>query len=403
MRADRLASGIGEAASEGDVVIELHSGDLRGFIPHRKERQPTGCYTVQLWRDSLCGHGLYLPQLTGTTLPSIPDCADIRVAHLTSQTLRGVMTDQNRPAVDRLIAPAQVSREGQPLSYSRAPSHDLAPWSGRLYAIKVEAPADYRLRCGVFNDAAMVHVHLTGDWTLEAAQPPLEVGYQTFFSGPHTRLMPVEVTGSFISVGYFLRPGATTLLGGLRMVDCLDLVAPTAELGPAAVWSEDDFDCNAAPEEWFAVVENGMRRWLAENPRSAPNEITARFEIAAFIDPSISVVEFAAGCGLAERTLERLVRRDFGMSPKQVLRRARALDMASHLRGVADAAEAEALALRYYDQSHLIREFTALFGMSPRQFVARPLPVMTLALELRQCRRLAAIERLSPEAARPWA
>ena len=33
------------------------------------------------------------------------------------------------------------------------------------------------------------------------------------------------------------------------------------------------------------------------------------------------------------------------MAPKQVLRRARALDMASHLRGVADADEAEELGL----------------------------------------------------------
>ena len=314
------------------------------------------------------------------------------------------MTKRNRPAVDHLIAPSLgVSRDGQPLSYSRAPAVDLAPWIGRLYAIKVDTPADYQLRCGVFNDAGMVHVHLSGKWVMQPGEPAQAIGFHTVFSGPHTRLMPVEVTGGFISVGYFLRPGAATLLGGLRMVDCLDLVTPAAELGPAAVWSEADFDHDAPPEQWFAVIENGVRRWLAENSRPAPDEITARFELAAFADPSISVAEFAAECGLAERTLERLVRRDFGLSPKQVLRRARALDMASHLRGVADASEGEALALRYYDQSHLIREFTTLFGMSPRQFVATPLPILTLGLELRQCRRLAAIKRLGPDAARPWA
>ena len=101
-------------------------------------------------------------------------------------------------------------------------------------------------------------------------------------------------------------------------------------------------------------------------------------------------------------TLERIVGRDFGMPPKQVLRRARALDMASHLRGVADQDEAEELALRYYDQSHLIREFTELFGMSPGQFVATPQPILTLALESRQSRRLEALERLGPGDVRPW-
>jgi hypothetical protein len=77
-------------------------------------------------------------------------------------------------------------------------------------------------------------------------------------------------------------------------------------------------------------------------------------------------------------------------------------DMASHLRGVADDAEAETLALRYYDQSHLIREFTALFGMSPRQFMDRPQPLMTLSLETRQARRLEMTERIAPGGIRPW-
>ena len=111
----------------------------------------------------------------------------------------------------------------------------------------------------------------------------------------------------------------------------------------------------------------------------------------------------AAGIdGIEQRRLERIVRRDFGLPPKQVLRRARALDMASHLRGVADQAEGEALALRYYDQSHLIREFDELFGMSPSQFVSAPQPLLTLALESRQARRLEAIERISPGELRPW-
>ncbi len=133
-----------------------------------------------------------------------------------------------------------------------------------------------------------------------------------------------------------------------------------------------------------------------------PDPVTARFEALAYSDPQASIADFARECGISQRGLERIVRRDFGMPPKQVLRRARLLDMASHLRGVADSAEAEELVLRFYDQSHLIREFTKLFGISPRQFVARPQPILTLTLESRQARRLEQIERLQPGAARPW-
>jgi hypothetical protein len=72
------------------------------------------------------------------------------------------------------------------------------------------------------------------------------------------------------------------------------------------------------------------------------------------------------------------------------------------LRGVADADEAEALMLRYYDQSHLIRDFIALIGMSPRQFVQRPQPLMTFCLETRQARRLEMLDRLAPGESPPW-
>jgi AraC-like DNA-binding protein len=69
---------------------------------------------------------------------------------------------------------------------------------------------------------------------------------------------------------------------------------------------------------------------------------------------------------------------------------------------VADRDEAEALMLRYYDQSHLIRDFVALIGMSPRQFVERPQPLMTFCLETRQARRLEVLDRLAPGQSPPW-
>jgi hypothetical protein len=40
--------------------------------------------------------------------------------------------------------------------------------------------------------------------------------------------------------------------------------------------------------------------------------------------------------------------------------------------------------------------------MSPRQFVKTPQPILTLALESRQARRLEALNRLEPGQARPW-
>ncbi|KAJ8134450.1 hypothetical protein OY671_012337, partial [Metschnikowia pulcherrima] len=136
-----------------------------------------------------------------------------------------------------------------------------------------------------------------------------------------------------------------------------------------------------------------MRQIIAGRGGEIPELSTARFEAEAFVDPSITVTRFAREMGVEQRRSERCVRRDFGMPPKQVSRRARALDMGSHLRGVADHDEAEASSSRYYDQSHSIRELSVSFGRSPGQFVARPQPSMTSASETRQSRRREMIER----------
>lgn len=313
------------------------------------------------------------------------------------------MERRTRPAVDRSIASAgAATRDGQPISYSRAPAADLAPWIGRLYVSIVDMPPGYQLSCGLLSDTAMLRIQLRGAWTAETADGPRQLARAALFFGPNTRRMPITVTGSFTSVGVSLRPGACHALG-LPSLDMLcDRLAPLETLGLSSARWISQFADNASPEDWCAVMEHDLRRLIAERQAAEPDPVTTCVEAAAFTNPETTITALAAQCGAQQRRLERLVRRDFGIPPKQVLRRARALDMASHLRGVADLEEAEDLALRYYDQSHLIRDFTALFGMSPRQFVEAPQPLMTLGLERRQARRLEMIARIAPGGIKPW-
>ncbi len=313
------------------------------------------------------------------------------------------MARNRKPAIDRSIASAWgETRDGQPLSYNRAPAADLAPWVARIYVTKVDAPQDYRLECGLFNDSSCLRIQLRGEWTAETATGRQQMNRSALFFGPHSRRMPITVEGSFTSVGIIFRPGACHTLGGPKGSEYLDRVESLDAMGMSAERWLRLFDDSASVEDWGLAMENELRAMIAQYDGTEPDSISTRFEAAAYADPSISIKQFADNCGVEQRRLERIIRRDFGMAPKQVLRRARALDMASHMRGVADQDEAEALALRYYDQSHLIREFTELFGMSPRQFVETPQPLMTLALETRQARRLETIARLAPGEIRPW-
>lgn len=313
------------------------------------------------------------------------------------------MNRMSRPAVDPAIASGgAATRDGQPISYSRAPACDLAPWIARLYVTIVDAPANYALSCGIFSDAAMLRIQLRGDWTAETVEGRREMGRAALYFGPQTRRMPITVKGSFTSAGLSFRAGACHALGGLKLDTMCDKLAPLETLGMCKEEWMGLFDEGGSPEDWCTAMEQAMRRMIARCGAAEPDPVAASVEAAAFTNPEITVALLAQQCGTELRKLERLVRRDFGMPPKQVLRRSRALDMASHLRGVADHDEAEALALRYYDQSHLIREFTALFGMSPRQFVDSPQPLMTLALETRQARRLETLARLAPGDIKPW-
>lgn len=313
------------------------------------------------------------------------------------------MSRINKPAIDRtMVSPNGVTRDGQPISYSRAPATDLEPWVGRFYVTVVDMPADHQLDCGLLSDFACIRVQLRGKWKAETADGVRLSERAAMLFGPHSRRMPISVTGSFISVGVFLRPGACHALKFPETLDLTDRLLTFTEFGlPEARWL-NLFEPDATPEEWIVAMEQEMRKLAFDRSLREPEPISARFEAAAFADPTVNVGQLAKDLGVEQRRLERIVRRDFGMTPKQVLRRARALDMASHLRGVADQEEAEALALRYYDQSHLIREFTAMFGMSPRQFVERPQPLMTLGLETRQSRRLEVIQRIAPGGIKPW-
>ncbi len=311
------------------------------------------------------------------------------------------MIRTSRPAVDPRVVPVfGTTREGQPLSYNRAPAPDLAPWLARLSVTRMRLAEGQTLACGLFADAAGIRIHLGGHAEVDTVHGVTHQQRSAVFMGPQTKILPVRLSGDFVSVGVAYRPSACTPLLGPIMPQLVDRVTP------ALYWPEAQllalFKASDHPEAQLQAVEGLFRERVAALRDIQPEPITAHFEEIAFTDPAMSIAQAAREIGVDRRRLERLVVRDFGLPPKQVLRRARALDMASYLRGVADDGEAEALALRYYDESHLIREFVELFGMSPRQFTALPQPLLTMTLEARQARRLEMMGRLAPGERRPW-
>lgn len=307
------------------------------------------------------------------------------------------------PGVDPNVSSEYgATRDGQPICYHRAPSPDLAPWIGRLYVARDTAPAGYVMSCGLLSDTATLRIEVDGYWRGETGRGALNPSSPVMFVGPNSRRMPVTSSGTYVGLGMSMRPGACHMLGGPRVASIVDSAVPGEAVGIDVPALMAQFAEDGSPEEWLAVLENMIRRQVADRKALPPSPVTRMFERLSFERPSVTVAEAAQICCVDRRKLERIVLRDFGLSPKQVLRRARALDMAAFLRGVSDTSEGEEFALRYYDDSHLIHEFVELFGMPPSQFASTPQPLMTIALESRQARRLETLERIEPGANRPW-
>jgi AraC-like DNA-binding protein len=103
---------------------------------------------------------------------------------------------------------------------------------------------------------------------------------------------------------------------------------------------------DAPPFEFTALVDT----WLVEHG-----------------DPDVDVLVNRSG--LSPRQLERMTKRYYGMPPKKLARKYRALRAASKL-AHGDSLDDTELGVAFYDQSHLIREVKQFTGLTPSQLRA---------------------------------
>lgn len=311
-------------------------------------------------------------------------------------------TDAVDQQLGKLESHSGTSQRGLPLSVNRAPSADLDPWVARLVAARIEAPPDNFLSCGMCNDVSYARMIQRGVWTAEGKDGLGTYQNEALLFGPHSKRMALTCTGPVAAIGVGLRPGALARLLGRKTGDLADRVERGDPLGLVEADILAEYPPGGSPEQWLARLEDRLRVLVAQVKPAPPDPISAAFEYASFVDPNIAPGIVAEKEGISLRQLERIVKRDFGMTPKKVLRRARALDLAAQLCGVGDEEEEQELLLRYFDQSHLIREFQAFFGVTPAAFRSSPRPLMTISLETRQARRLEVLERIAPDGRRPW-
>jgi AraC-like DNA-binding protein len=117
----------------------------------------------------------------------------------------------------------------------------------------------------------------------------------------------------------------------------------------------------------IAIVEGFLRSRRPDGDDNVPRLNTIIAEVAKD-HRIVRVDDLVDRFGLNKRTLQRLFARFVGVSPKWVIQRYRLHEAAESLAGERATAATLALDLGYSDQSHFIRDFKAIVGISPAAY-----------------------------------
>ncbi|MDN5768074.1 MAG: AraC family transcriptional regulator [Humibacillus sp.] len=198
------------------------------------------------------------------------------------------------------------------------------------------------------------------------------------FYGVASGLSNTVLEGRGWAVGLMLAPSAGYLLTAqpvrrmtdhhvdLSTVPGLDGVGLTLRVRRAM---SNDPESPAAQEEARDAVENALRPRL---PVDAEGElVNAIVELVETSPDLLRVDDLCERFDLAERTLQRLLHKRIGLSPKWLIRRRRLQEGADRLRDSDADLSTVAAELGYADQAHFTRDFRMATGLTPGQFAAR--------------------------------
>jgi AraC-like DNA-binding protein len=153
------------------------------------------------------------------------------------------------------------------------------------------------------------------------------------------------------------------------------LRAPVATLANSSISARTvfaDIGKVIAQNELEALRAQAERLLLEAVPPSDHNVAQANHIVAAIAaDLSLTSVEqVQAMAGMDKRSLQRLFQKYVGIGPKWVIKRYRMHEAVAQVQTGASISWAElAIELGYFDQAHFIRDFRALVGQTPTDYV----------------------------------
>lgn len=291
------------------------------------------------------------------------------------------------------------TRNGLPVSVNIAPPPDLADVVARFFVTIIDQPDDHLTEDFLLNETALVRVTVRGAWEAKVGARWSPYRHDAYMFGAQRRALHVRCRGPMAIAGFAIRPSGWF---GIERTSAHLFVDRLTAISDG--WGSELVDACRDVDDHEATVTRliaATRRRVA-TVRGAISPAMAAFERRAWLEPSSSVTAAAVAAGLTQSRFDRMVRAHFGHLAKTVLRRSRFLDMAATMQGMAIPGLDCDASSRFYDASHLNREFRLFVDMTPARFARTSTPLLTPGLEVRQRRKLDYLNTVPPGATPPW-
>jgi len=189
-------------------------------------------------------------------------------------------------------------------------------------------------------------------------------------SGTYQSSFVIDAQQHAAVIGVHFRPaGAYPFLGAVTGELADTHVDLETLWGRAAIELRERLCAAREPAERFSLLEQAL---IAHLFRPMEHHYAVNYALSAFarIDLALSVRDVAQGAGLSQRRFIQVFAREIGLPPKlfcRVKRFQKALALVQ--RNKAPDWMQLVVDCRYFDQSHLIRDFRFFSGLSPMEYL----------------------------------
>jgi AraC-like DNA-binding protein len=245
----------------------------------------------------------------------------------------------------------------------QAPNDALTPFVSSFYHFDYQGPPMKELERA---DRAQFRFLLHGSGRYHFIDGTDCPTYPVTLVGPTTAPMQTSSDGPTAVFGWGMTPAGWAALMGKAAGDWVDKALDARGIfGDALIDLQQQLIEASDVASQFAIGQAAAAKIFATSD-TAPFEFTSIVDQWLLDDTEHHIDALAAATGLSPRHLERTTKRYYGMPPKKLARKYRAV-RAAHMLAEGDSLSDTELGLSFYDQSHLIREIKQFTGLTPTE------------------------------------